>query len=157
MIDNKTPSPETKISSANMLPEIELMTKIFADIEKETAQLAEELFDYLFDVDDMAVIGGDIPVPNGSKLAKYIKSLNLLFRFARRRKEASFKIINRRMVQDMDKKTYTFCMCIDGGISLDILCEVVNQENVARTPKTSPVKVTVTAFFSQEKDRLVGK
>jgi putative transposase len=99
---------------------------------------------------------GNIPMPENKKnerIKKYIKSLNLLFKFSRFEGFGSFKIINRRMVKEMNKKTYLFCMCIDGGTSLDVLCEVVNQENLARTPSKSPVRITVRQVVSEEQGK----
>jgi len=52
----------------------------------------------------------------------------------------------------LDKKTFTICMCLDGGISLDILCDIVNTENQARTPNTSPVKITIKKLFGVSQD-----
>lgn len=150
------PTASPKIDSpdaATALPELDLMRKIFEQVEKETAKIAEELFEYLFDIDDVKVITGQIPVPKKKSIKDYIKSLNLLFKLSRLDGMGSFKIVNRRMVKELDKKTYLFCMCVDGGVSLDVLCEVVNQENTARTPKTSPVKITVTQFVSPNKEK----
>lgn len=141
------PSSSPKTSSIVSLPEIEIMEKIFAEIEKSTADIAESLFDYLFDIDDFAVASGEIPEPKDGKIKGYIKALNKLFRISRNKsKFGSFRLINRKIVKDLDKKTYLFCMCIDGGVSLDILCEIVNQENNFRTPKSSPIKITVMQF-----------
>lgn len=147
------PTASPKVDSVTALPELDLMRKIFEQVEKETAVIAEELFEYLFDVDDVKVITGQIPLPKKKSIRDYIKSLNLLFKLARLHGVGSFKIINRRMVENLDKKTYLFCMCVDGGVSLDVLCEVVNQENTSRTPKTSPVKITVTQFVSDNKEK----
>lgn len=140
--NNNLPSLSPKTSSAVALSELEIMRKIFEQIELETAKVVEELFEYLFDVEDFSVISGKIPAPKNKSLTSYIKSLNKLFKFARA-SGSGFRIINRRMVRELDKKTYLFCMCVDGGTSLDVLCEVVNQENVARTPGMSPVRITV--------------
>jgi hypothetical protein len=150
------PSTSTHIDSATALPQLDLMRKIFEQVEKESGKIAEQLFDYLFDVDDISVITGNIPMPKNKKhegIKKYIKSLNLLFKLSHIEGFGSFRIINRKMVKELNKKTYTFCMCVDGGTSLDVLCEVVNQENMARTPSKSPVKITVRQVTGEGKGR----
>ena len=38
-------------------------------------------------------------------------------------------------------------MCFDGGVSLDILCDIVNEENQAH-PTRSPVRVTIKKFLA---------
>jgi hypothetical protein len=151
------PSSIIQAESYTALPELDRMRQIFEQVEKESGEVAEELFEYLFDVDDILVITGKIPVPENKKIARYIESLNLLFKFSRAENFSSFRIINRRMVKELDKKTYLFCMCVDGGVSLDILCEVVNQENMARTPSKSPVRITVTQIASEAKGHDLNK
>jgi hypothetical protein len=146
------PSISPAISSAVALPELDLMKKIFEQIELEAAKVVEELFEYIFDVDDFSVIHGNIPLPKNKSLQSYIKSLNKLFKLSRA-SGVSFRLINRRMVKEFDKKTYLFCMCVDGGISLDVLCEVVNQENMARTPSVSPVKITVQQVAMEDRNQ----
>ncbi len=146
--DNKNiPSTSTSISSIVGLSEMEMMQKVFAEVEKDAADIAEALFEYLFEVEDVFVVEGEIPLPKDGKIKSYILALNKLFRLARRQpKFGSYRIINRKMVKELDKKTYMFCMCVDGGTSLDILCEIVNQENNSRTPDNSPVKITIKQF-----------
>ena len=148
-IDEKNiPSPTTQIDSAVEISELEMMQQVFAELEKETAEIAEALFEYLFEVEDIFVIEGEIPLPKKGKIRSYILALNKLFKLARREpKFGSYRIINRRTVKELDKKTYMFCMCVDGGSSLDVLCEIVNQENNSRTPANSPVKITVKPFI----------
>ena len=146
--DNRNiPSSTTQIDSAVGISELEIMQRVFAEVEKDTAEIAEALFEYLFEIQDIFVVEGQIPLPKNAKIRNYILALNKLFRLARREpKFGSFRIINRRAVKELDKKTYLFCMCIDGGTSLDILCEIVNQENNSRTPANSPVKITIRQF-----------
>ncbi|MBU6139937.1 MAG: hypothetical protein KGP29_00060 [Proteobacteria bacterium] len=128
---------------------LKLLSEVFKLIETETAEIAEMVFDYLVDVLDEYVMTGTISEnhPN-PKVRAYIKILNRLFLLSRKNSDkGSFKLINRKTVQDLDKKTYTICMCFDGGVSLDILCDIVNVENQGRTPAASPVKVTVKQVF----------
>jgi hypothetical protein len=150
-VENKNiPSPTTKIDIAVGISELEIMQQVFAEVEKDAAEIAEELFEYLFEVDDVFVVEGEIPLPKNKKLRNYILALNKLFKLARREpKFGSYRIINRRVVKELDKRTYMFCMCVDGGTSLDVLCEIVNQENSSRTPTNSPVKITVRQFAPQ--------
>lgn len=128
---------------------LKLLSEVFNLIENETAQIAEMIFDYLIDISDGEVMTGDLPEDHPNpKVKAYIKILKRLFLFSRKNSgRGGFRIINRKTVKDLDKKTYTICMCFDGGVSLDILCDIVNTENQARTPTNSPVKVTVKQLF----------
>lgn len=138
------------ISVSEATPEnLKLLSEVFKLIETETAQIAEMVFDYLIDVLDGDIMTGSIPEDHPNpKVRAYIKILNRLFLFSRKNSaRGGFRIINRKTVKDLDKKTYTICMCFDGGVSLDILCDIVNTENQARTPTNSPVKVTVKQVF----------
>ena len=47
-------------------------------------------------------------------------------------------------------------MVADGGASLDILCEIVNEENSQRTPQRSPSNVKITRVFNS-KNKLLNK
>jgi len=137
------------ISIHEATPEnLKLLSEVFELIETETAEIAEMIFDYLIDVLDGDIMTGSISEnhPN-PKVSAYIKILNRLFLFSRKSSRGSFRVINRKTVKDLDKKTYAICMCFDGGVSLDILCDIVNTENQARTPNNSPVKVTVKRMF----------
>ncbi len=132
------------------LDNLALLTEVFNLIETETAEIAEMIFDFLIEVGDGEILTGSIsenhPDP---KVREYIKILNRLFRFSRTNSsKGGFRLINRKTVKDLDKKTYTISMCLDGGVSLDILCDIVNTENQARTPANSPVKVTVKQLFA---------
>jgi hypothetical protein len=137
------------ISINESTPEnLKLLSEVFKLIETETAQIAEMVFDYLIDVLDSDIMTGSISEDHPNpKVKAYIKILNRLFLFSRKSTRGSFRIINRKTVKDLDKKTYTICMCFDGGVSLDILCDIVNTENQARTPNNSPVRVTVKKMF----------
>lgn len=133
---------------------LKLLTEVFNLIETETAEIAEMIFDFLIEVGDGEIMTGKIsenhPDP---KVRAYIKILNRLFNFSRTNSsKGGFRLINRKTVKDLDKKTYAISMCFDGGVSLDILCDIVNTENQARTPTNSPVRVTVKqAFASNDK------
>ena len=140
-----TPSSFPKSPSAEVLENLQLISDVFEQIERETAEIAEMIFDYLIDVNDDDLINGVIPEHPNPKINSYIKILNRLFRFSR--SKGKFRIINRKTIESLDKKTFNICMCHDGGVSLDILCDIVNTENQARIPTTSPVKVTVTKAF----------
>lgn len=145
---------ESNLVGQEATPEnLKLLSEVFKLIETETAQIAEMVFDYLIDVSDSEIMTGSISEnhPN-PKVRAYIKILNRLFLFSRQNNsgKGGFRIINRKTVKDLDKKTYAICMCFDGGVSLDILCDVVNTENQARTPTRSPVRVTIKQLFLGE-------
>jgi len=141
------------VSMTEATPEnLKLLTEVFKRIEEETAETAEMIFDYLVDIMDDKIMTGEIPDHPNPKVNAYIKILNRLFRFSRKNSaKGGFRVINRKTVKDLDKKTYTFCMCFDGGVSLDVLCEIVNAENQARTPTASPVRVMVKQAFGGAK------
>lgn len=149
--NQQAPSASLKNPSAEMIDNLKMLGEVFQEIEKETAEIAEMLFDYLVDVDDEKIFTGTIPLLKSKKINGYIKILNRLFLFSKNfSKNSGVRIIDRRVVQELDKKTFTICMCFDGGVSLDILCDVVNTENQARTPTTSPVKVTIRQAFGEK-------
>jgi hypothetical protein len=144
----QTPSSFPKNTSAEMMENLQMISEVFQKIEGETAEMAEMIFDYLIEVTDEQVMNGAIPPHLNPRINSYIKILNRLFLFTRKNSKAGgLRLINRKTVEDLDKKTFTICMCYDGGVSLDILCDIVNTENQARTPSVSPVKVTVTQAF----------
>lgn len=148
------PSAEinAKNASADLLKNLDLITEVFESIEKETAEIADMIFEYLVGIDDENIKNGTIPPHNDKKINGYVNILNRLFLLSR--KDGSFRVINRKTVEGLDKKTFTISMCHDGGVSLDILCDVVNVENQARIPTKSPVRVTVTKLVNNEVEQL---
>lgn len=114
--------------------------KDFKRIEEENAKIAELIFDYLINVEDQFLIDGSIPPHSDSSINLYIKLLNKLFALSR--KKDKIMVINRRTVKNLDKKAYMICLCFDGGDSLDILCDIVNEENMARIPSESPTPIS---------------
>jgi hypothetical protein len=152
-VDNQTPSTTPDHAHADIVADLKLVSEVFQRIEDETAEIAETIFDYLIDVADGHIMEGTIPEHPDPKIARYIKILNRLFRLSRKKSKEGLiglVVINRKTVQELDKKTYAISMCFDGGVSLDILCDVVNEENRARTPTRSPVKVTIKKAFGLE-------
>lgn len=147
--------PSTHISaqnaSADLLKNLDLISEVFESIETETAEIADMIFEYLVGIGDEDIEKGTIPPHNDKKINGYVNILNRLFLLSR--KDGSFRVINRKTVEGLDKKTFTISMCHDGGVSLDILCDVVNVENQARIPTKSPVRVTVTKLVSNEIDQ----
>lgn len=149
------PSSSLEEPSADLLNNLQEISEAFQKIEEETIEIAELIFDYLININDNDIINGTISPHENKKINNYIKILNRLFQFSRKNhtKHSGFKIINRRTVKELDKKTYTFCMCFDGGVSLDILCDIVNTENQARMPKSSPIKITIKQVYNNTKDK----
>lgn len=147
----EAPSTSPKGATADIIADLKLISEVFEIIENETAEVAEMLFDILINATDEQIMSGTIPGHKNPKIAAYLKILNRLFLFSRKHsKDGGMRIINRKTVQELDKKTFTICMCFDGGVSLDILCDVVNTENQARTPSRSPVKITIKQAFGSE-------
>ncbi len=142
------PSGSPQSASADIIADLKMLSEVFEQLEKETAEIAELLFDILINATDEQIMTGNVPGHTNPRIAAYIKILNRLFLFSRKHsKEGGVRVINRKTVQELDKKTFTICMCFDGGASLDVLCDVVNSENQARTPTKSPVKITIKQLF----------
>ncbi len=153
---NQTPSSHLQNPAAEIIADLKIVSEVFQRIEAETAEIAEEVFDYLIDIADSDIIDGTIPEHPNPRVAAYIKILNRLFKLSRKKSAEGalgLVVINRKTVKELDKKTYTISMCFDGGVSLDILCDIVNEENRARTPTRSPVKVTIKKAFGNELER----
>ena len=147
----KIPLTSLKNASAEAIENLQLISEVFQQIEKETAEIAEMIFEYLIDVDDAQVATGTIPPTGNKRVDRYIKILNRLFLFSKKYfRQSGVRIINRRVVKDLDKKTFAICMCFDGGVSLDILCDIVNEENRVRTPNISPVRLTIEQVFAEQ-------
>lgn len=151
--NNQVPSSHLNSAKADIIADLALLSEVFQRIENETAEIAEMIFDYLIEASDLDIIEGTIPDHPDPKISGYVKILNRLFRLSRRRSKdgiMSLIVINRKTVRELDKKTFAISMCFDGGVSLDILCAIVNEENLYRTPTKSPVKVTIRKFVGQE-------
>jgi hypothetical protein len=149
-IQEQAPSSSPDGLHADIIADLKLVGEVFQEIEAETAEIAEEIFDYLIDIADFDIMDGTITEHPNPKIARYIRILNRLFRLSRKRLQsgtAGLVIINRKTVKELDKKTFAISMCFDGGVSLDILCDIVNEENRARTPTRSPVKITIKRAF----------
>ena len=153
--NQEVPSSFLKNPSAEVIANLKMLGEIFQRIEKETAEIAEMLFEYLIDATDEQIATGTVPPHRNKRIDGYIKILNRLFLFSKTfAKNSGIKIINRKIVKELNKKTFAICMCYDGGISLDILCDVVNEENKVRTPPAIlhrlPVNLTVKQVFGKK-------
>jgi hypothetical protein len=127
-------NPQTQqLHSLNSLKEV------FDKINNMTSNLAEIIFDHLINISDEDLYNGKIPNIEDKKniyqLNGFIRILNDLFPLAYR---DGLKVIKRETVEYLNKKTFAWAMCFDGGESLDILCEIVNEELNSRTPSHSP-------------------
>jgi hypothetical protein len=151
--NQELPSFSPQAPSADIIANFKLLSEIFQKIEEETAEIAELIFEYLINVPDENIMMGTIPPHKNPRINAYLKILNRLFSFSRKHhNQGGFRVINRKTIEDLDKKTFTICMCFDGGGSLDILCDVVNTENQVRTPTRSPVKITIKKAFGNVND-----
>ena len=120
-----------------------LISEIIAKIEEEHSKTAEEIFIYLTSKDengnlivpDEDIINGTIKPSDNSKINKYIKYLNRLFLLSLSNKN-NLNLINRNVLQALNPKLYTLLMCIENPISIEYLCNIVNEENLARFPRT---------------------
>lgn len=125
---------------------LQSLNSIFDDINRNASDLAEKIFEHLVDIEDEKLRDGKIPLSNNyPEINNYISTLNRLFRLSLRDGTIAIK---RDVVSHLDKKTFTLAMVADGGASLDILCEIVNEENSQRTPQRSPSNVKITRVFN---------
>lgn len=128
---------------------LQSLNSIFDDINRNASDLAEKIFEHLVDIEDEKLRDGEIPLSmNCPEINNYISTLRRLFRLSLRDGPIAIK---RDVVSHLDKKTFTLAMVADGGASLDILCEIVNEENSQRTPQRSPSNVKITRVFNYPK------
>ncbi len=64
----------------------------------------------------------------------YAIALKGLFKLAQNQEIGSINHLNRQVVHDHDIATAARINCLSGGVLLDILCEVVNEETKSRMP-----------------------
>lgn len=148
--------PSTTPDKLSDIESFGLLTEVFQKIEEETVEIAEMLFEFLLNASDLEIMMGSIPFCGNAKINKYIKILNRLFKFSRAKyASGGYRVISRKMIEELDKKTYTISMVQDGGVSLDILCDIVNVENNSRTPTKSPVRVTIKQAFTTNTNSLI--
>lgn len=149
--ENDVDKPSMTPQSVSNIENLEFISQVFQQIEEETVEIAEMIFDYLIDATDAQIMTGTIPAHKNKRINAYIRMLNRLFKFSRANSDGGFRLISRNTIQALDKKTYTISMCNDGGTSLDILCDVVNSENAARTPNNRVKVVVVKQLAPQSK------
>ena len=145
-IPNKKIKNVTNYQKLDQKSFLQSLNSIFDDINRNASDLAEKIFEHLVDIDDEKLRDGKIPIShNYPEINNYISTLNRLFRLSLRDGTIAIK---REVVSHLDKKTFTLAMVADGGASLDILCEIVNEENSQRTPQRSPSNVKITRVFN---------
>ena len=136
---SEIPSVYLSNPHTHQLASLNSLIEVFEKINNNTSNLAEIIFDHLIKVSDEDLMNGKIPkiinAENSDQLNGFLHILNNLFPMSHK---DGLKIIKRETVEYLNKKTYAWAMCFDGGESLDILCEIVNEENVARIPSKSP-------------------
>jgi hypothetical protein len=146
--------PSTYLSNphTHQLASLNSLIEVFEKINNNTSNLAEIIFDHLIKVSDEDLMSGKIPKiitpKNSDQLNGFLHILNNLFPLSHK---DGLKIIKRDTVEYLNKKTYAWAMCFDGGESLDILCEIVNEENVARIPSKSPEAIKSSIQISVPK------
>ena len=136
---SEIPSAYLSNPHTHQLASLNSLIEVFEKINNNTSNLAEIIFDHLIKVSDEDLMNGKIPKiinpENSDQLNGFLHILNNLFPMSHK---DGLKIIKRETVEYLNKKTYAWAMCFDGGESLDILCEIVNEENLARIPSKSP-------------------
>ncbi len=110
-----------------------MFNKFSSFADENAADISARLFDYLRSFKDNEVMEGQIPLPKDD-LKNCVGAFNRLMKFSRNSNSGAFRVLNRNLVEALDKKTYTYCMQEHGGDLLDTLCDIVNEENQNRTP-----------------------
>ena len=72
----ETPSSHLNNPAAEIIADLKLVSEVFKELNLKTAEIAEEIFDYLIDVLDANIIEGSIPEHPNPRVAAYIKILN---------------------------------------------------------------------------------
>jgi len=144
IISKKNDQPSELISEAKsqQLFDINSLIGVSEKMNKEASYISEKIFDHLITVSDVDLYRGKIPYlkKNSSNVGinNFIRILNDLFPLSSR---DGIKVIKRETIEYLNKKTFALAMCYDGGESLDILCQIVNEENSARIPSQSLSKI----------------
>jgi hypothetical protein len=144
IISKKNDQPSELISEAKsqQLFDINSLIGVSEKMNKEASYISEKIFDHLITVSDVDLYRGKIPYlkKNSSNVGinNFIRILNDLFPLSSR---DGIKVIKRETIEYLNKKTFVLAMCYDGGESLDILCQIVNEENSARIPSQSLSKI----------------
>jgi hypothetical protein len=144
IISKKNDQPSELISDAKsqQLFDINSLIRVSEKMNKEASYISEKIFDHLITVSDVDLYRGKIPYikKNSSNVGinNFIRILNDLFPLSSR---DGIKVIKRETIEYLNKKTFALAMCYDGGESLDILCQIVNEENSARIPSQSLSKI----------------
>ncbi len=121
---------------AEQMVELVFKSRLEEETNRNAVDLSEQLFDHLYDVNDIDLWSGRIPDHKDPETNRFVKNLRLLFVLSRSAK-GGVLVLNRDVVKDMDKRVFALCMCNDGGDQLDTLCDVVNEENKARVPNVT--------------------
>jgi hypothetical protein len=154
-IFNRIDQPSGLISDAKFLPLLTINTliNVYEQINKQTSYISEKIFDYLITVSDVDLFLGKIPYIKDNladaEINSFIRILNDLFPLSCR---DGMKVIKRDTIEYLSKKTFALAMCYDGGVSLDILCQIVNEENSARIPSQSLSKIKSIEQITKNKN-----
>ena len=145
-VKQNTPSNSpAEVEVSGTFRELMFLNNLAKDQEKYSEELAEDLFEYITEASDADLYRGNISLVDNvegekkQRLNHYIEALNLLF-YVSRNSEGGIRDLSRTYIEQEQGKVYTFLQCIDGGISTDTLCDIVNVENQARMPGISPQK-----------------
>jgi len=139
-ISNKIDQPSGLISDpkSQQLFNINTLIDIYEQMNKQAFNISEKIFDHLINVSDADLYLGKIPYVDrnisNAGINIYLRILNDLFPLSCRN---GIKIIKRETIEYLSKRTFALGMCSDGGASLDILCQIVNEENSVRLPSQS--------------------
>lgn len=155
----KSNSPTTSPSKAeaqsfDVMQELRMLSSVFNEMERGTAIISEKIFEPLIDSTDEEVYGGKIKPTSDPEVDGHIKILNKLFPLS---KKTGFKVINPDVVKAYSPKIFTLATCFNGLHTLRTLCDIVNEENKARTPNNSPEQVSkIEQAFPSAKGKSVG-
>ena len=136
------PSGLISDAKSQQLFSINTLIDVYEQMNRQASFISEKIFDHLITVNDFDLYRGKIPYlkkdSSSDEFNNFIRILNDLFPLSF---HDGIKVIKRETIEYLNKKTFVLAMCYDGGASLDILCQIVNEENSERIPSQSLSKI----------------
>lgn len=160
---NPSPSPQSPSAEfIHKVKQIYFLRQVNEVSIQEAGRIAEKMFEVLEYVEDYKVLSGEIGseildnvnidplILRDPKLKNYIKITGQLFKIANDSEIGAIKNLNREIVRDFDITAAALANCMGGGLLLDVLCDVVNEELSVRRPNAKTVASKAVAVFAGE-------
>ncbi len=149
--NNDVPNPSPASPSGHFVATIKKLYRLNEVNETTIAQaeeIAMKMFEILGAAKDYEVLSGEIDpeivnnldpeIKNDPQVKSYIRIINGLFKLAGDSEIGAIKNLTREVVNNYDIQTAARANCLGGGVLLDILCDIANQELIDRKPTISP-------------------